>query len=205
MTGAAGIAVIGAGGHGKVVVGTLQAAGHAVAGLFDHDRARWGQAVLGVEVVGPVEELTRLGIERAVLAIGDNRRRSELARQLSATGIAWQTVVHPSAVVHESARLGEGSVVFAGAVVQPDVTVGRHAIVNTGASIDHDCSLGDFVHVAPGAHLAGGVSLGDGAFLGIGCSVLPGLAIGAWAVAGSGAAVVGDVAAGATVKGVPAR
>lgn len=205
MTGAAGIAVIGAGGHGKVVVATLQAAGHKPVAVCDRDRARWGETLLGVEVVGSVEELERLGIERAVLAVGDNRQRAELARRLSESGLAWQTAVHPAAVVHGSVRLGNGSVIFAGAVLQPDASVGRHAIVNTGASIDHDCALADFVHVAPGARLAGGVIVGEGALLGIGCSVLPGVTIGDWAVVGSGAAVIGDVAAGATVKGVPAR
>ncbi len=205
MSGGDSVAVVGGGGHGKVVVATLKAAGREVAGVFDRDRALWGTTVLGVEVVGWAEELARLGIRRAVLAIGDNRRRGELATELAELELDWQTVAHPSAVVHDSVRLGAGSVVFAGAVLQPDSSVGRHAIVNTAASVDHDCALGDLVHVAPGARLAGGVAAGTGALLGIGCSVLPGLAIGDWAVVGSGAAVVRDVAAGASVKGVPAR
>lgn len=200
-----GVAVIGAGGHGKVVVSTLLAAGERVAGLFDQDRERWGRSVLGVDILGGVDELELLGIRHAVLAIGDNRRRLELADELSGSGLVFRAAIHPAAVVHESVEIGAGSVVFAGAVVQPDARLGAHSIVNTSASVDHDCRLGDCVHVAPGARVAGGVTLGDGAFLGVGCSVLPGVSIGEWAVVGAGAAVIRDVRADSIVKGIPAR
>ncbi len=205
MSAAASVGVIGAGGHAKVVVATLLAAGFEVAGLFDSNAELWGRSVLGVEVVGGTETLFERGISSAVLAVGDNRRRSELAGELAARGLDWPAVVHPSAVVHESAEVGAGSVVFAGALIQPDSRVGSHSIVNTGASLDHDCALGDFVHLAPGTRLAGGVTVGAGAFLGVGCSVLPGVKIGEWAVVGAGAAVIRDVEAGRIVKGVPAR
>ena len=199
------IAVIGAGGHGKVVLATLRAAGHEVVGVFDEDPGRHGHRVLGVEVLGGLDRLEPLGVRRAVLAVGDNRARRELARRLDGSGVEWQSAVHPSAVVDGSVRLGAGSVVFAGAVIQPDSSIGAHAIVNTAASIDHDGELGDFVHVAPGARLAGGVEIGEGALVGIGAVVAPGRSIGAWAVVGAGAAVVRDVARETTVKGVPAR
>lgn len=205
MTRGAEIAVVGAGGHGKVVVGTLQAAGELVAGVFDRDRARWGSTLLGVEVLGDLDALAESGLRRAVLAIGDNRTRHRLAADLESRELDWATGVHPATSVHESVSLGPGSVVFAGAVVQPDSRIGAHSIVNTAASIDHDCRLGEFVHVAPGASVAGGVTLGRGAFLGVGCSVLPGLTIGEWAVVGAGATVIRDVAPNAIVKGVPAR
>jgi sugar O-acyltransferase (sialic acid O-acetyltransferase NeuD family) len=193
-------AVIGAGGHGKVVVSTLRAAGIEVTGVYDDDRNLRGQTVLGVAVRGATAELTGAGTA-AVLGIGDNRVRAHLSK----LDLMWLTAVHPAAWLDRSVTLGEGTVVFAGAVVQPETTVGRHAIVNTGAVIDHDCQVGDFAHIAPGAGLAGGVRVGTGALLGIGCVVPPGVTVGDWAIVGAGAVVVEDVDAGATVKGVPAR
>jgi sugar O-acyltransferase (sialic acid O-acetyltransferase NeuD family) len=200
------IAVLGAGGHAKVVISTLQAAGIAPGVALDDDPSRWGGAVLGVEMRGPIDEFHGLGYRCAVVAIGDNRERRRLVAELAAGGeIEWETVVHPSAVVHSSVRLGPGTVVFAGAVIQPDATVGAHAIINTGASVDHDCQLGDFVHLAPGGRLGGAVTVGEGALLGIGCAVLPGRSVGAWAVVGAGATVTEDVGEGWTVAGTPAR
>lgn len=201
MTDASPIAVIGAGGHGKVVLSTLLAAGHAVAGFFDDDRGRHGSEILGVEVLGAPSDMIGLGIHRAILGIGSNRVR----RQLDGLDLEWPSLAHPAACVDRSAGLDPGSVVFAGAVVQPDCRLGRHCIVNTAALVDHDCRVGDYAHIAPGARIAGGVSIGAGSLLGIGCAVLPGVTIGDWAIIGAGAVVVGDVPDGATVKGVPAH
>ncbi|HVS02853.1 MAG TPA: acetyltransferase [Thermoanaerobaculia bacterium] len=201
-----GVAVLGAGGHAKVVIATLQAAGLTPTLVLDDDRRTWGRTLLGVAVRGPIESLRDSGCSRAVAALGDNRERERVVAQVESRGaVNWVTVVHPAAWVHESVQLGAGTVVFAGAVLQPDAVVGRHAILNTAATVDHDCRLGDCVHLAPGAHLAGNVTVGDGGFVGIGSAVLPGIEIGAWACVGAGAVVVSKVAPATVVAGVPAR
>lgn len=201
------VAVIGAGGHAKVVLSTLAALGLPVEAVLDDDPGRWGETLMGVEILGPVDRLAKLETRRAVVAIGANRTRQRLVHQLESAidDLHWMVVVHPSAVVHPTALLGDGTVVMAGAVVQPDARLGAHTIVNTGATVDHDCRGGDFVHLAPGVHLGGDVSLGEGAFLGIGTAAVPGAAVGAWAVVGAGATVVHEVAAGVTAVGTPAR
>lgn len=196
------IAVIGSGGHAKVVIATARAAGLEVTAIADDDPAHWGHQVLGVSVTGPSPAVLDDPGQTAVLAIGANRARQRLA--LTAR-CRFATLVHPSAVVDPTVRLGPGTVVFAGTVIQPDAVIGAHVIVNTGASIDHDCAIGDFVHIAPGVRLAGDVALGDGVFLGIGAVAIPGVRIGAWTTVGAGAAVVDDLAGELVVAGVPAR
>lgn len=193
------IAVFGAGGHAKVIIGLLRARGIPVAACIDDDCAKWSRRVLGVEVTGPTGGVAAGTL--AILGIGNNQTR----QRLSTLPMRWATLIHPSAYVDPSVEIGAGTVVFAGAVVQPDTRVGMHAIVNTGACVDHDCVIEDFAHVAPGVHVAGGVIIGEGAFLGVGASVIPGRSIGRWAIVGAGAAVVRDVSAATTVVGVPAR
>lgn len=200
-----GVVVLGAGGHAKVVVSTLRAAGVPVAALYDDDRERWGSEVLGVPVRGPIAAAVEDEYRRAVIGLGDNRDRHRLAGEPDLAELEWLSVVHPSAWIDPSVRLGAGTVVFAGAVVQPDCQLGDHVIVNTAASIDHDCRVASFCHVAPGARLAGGVTAEEGVFLGIGSVTIPGLTIGAWAVLGAGSAAVRPVPPGATALGVPAR
>ena len=201
MSRADGWLVLGASGHGKVVLATLLDLGEPVAAVLDDDPARAGADLLGVPVRGPIASYPA-GEAPAVLGIGANRDRQRLAGALP---FAWAAVVHRAAWVHPSARLGPGAFVAAGAVIQPDAVIGAHAIVNTGATVDHDCVVGDYAHVAPGAHLAGDVTVGEGALVGIGAAVAPGVGVGDWAVLGAGAAAVRDVAAGATAVGVPAR
>lgn len=195
------IAVIGAGGHAKVVVATLLAAGHTVAGLFDDQRPD-GESVLGIPVVGRVTDVVQARLP-TVIAVGSNEARCRIASGLQ--GVEWTTAVHPSAVVHPTVALGAGAVVFAGAVLQPGTIVGQHVIINTGASVDHDGRVGDFAHLAPGSRLAGTVTIGEGVLMGIASFAVPGARVGDWTVVGAGAGVIHDLPAGVTAVGLPAR
>jgi sugar O-acyltransferase (sialic acid O-acetyltransferase NeuD family) len=199
--------IIGSGGHAKVVIETVRASGtFRLAGILDDRADRRGERVLDVPIRGvPSPEVVgRLGVELAVIAIGRNRARAEMAERLDGL-VAWATVVHPSACVARTARLGAGAVVFAGAIVQPDAAIGRHTILNTASSTDHDCIVADFAHLAPGVRLAGEVRVERGAFLGVGSCVLPQRSVGAWATVGAGGVVVHDIPGGTTAVGVPAR
>ena len=195
------IVVVGAGGHAKVVIATVRAAGGDVIAVYDDDRARWGQQILGVPIKGPVSG-DEIGSTPAIIAIGNNRSREAMTERLQAQ---WVSVCHPDTTVHRSVSLGPGTVVFAGVVIQPDTTIGAHAILNTSASLDHDCIVADFVHIGPGAHLCGGVTIDEGVLLGVGTSIAPNVEIGSWSTAGAGAVCVVDVPRDTTVVGVPAR
>lgn len=195
--------VFGAGGHAKVVVGSLLHLGAVVEGLFDDRPDMWGKDVLGAKVLGPIKEATQMSEEVGVIAIGDNLTRTRIVRLLK--GWKWMTIVHPKAWVHSSVQLGPGTVVFAGAIIQPDVRVGAHCIINTGATVDHDCVLDDYVHIAPGVNLGGNVFLGKGALVGIGGVVIPGRCIGEWSTVGAGSVVINDVPRRSVLAGVPAK
>lgn len=193
--------VIGAGGHAKVVLSTLRAAGTEVAGLLEEEAPESNVEVMGYSVVGTVMEFSGKG-HGAVIAIGDNAVRQRIAKEYE---FEWISAVHPSAVVDSSATIEKGAVVFAGAVVQPMSRVGFHAILNTSCSVDHDCQIGDFSHIAPGAHLAGSVNLEAGVFVGCGATIVPRIKVGAWSIVGAGAVVIREVASGTAVAGCPAK
>lgn len=201
-----GVIVVGAGGHAKVVIELLRAAGNNVA-ICIASVGLEGSACLGVPVLigdSHIQTLWNLGYRQAIVAIGDNSLRQYLASELVSVGFEFVNAVSPRAAVSPSARLGVGIAVMAGAVINADVDVGNHSIINTSASVDHDCTLGVAVHMAPNSALAGNGKLLDRVFLGIGSSVLPGVTIGSDVQVGAGSVVLKDVASG-TVVGVPAR
>jgi len=195
--------VLGGGGHAKVVIATLQSDGKTVAGVYDDDVSKQGAALLSSRIDGVTPELSWWQAETrsAMIAIGDNRTRQRVA-DLPAD---WVTAVHETSYVHQSVRIGCGSLICAGVVIQPDAEIGKHVIANTACSIDHDCTVGDFCHIAPGATLAGEVTVGARAFVGAGATIIQGLSIGADAIIGAGAVVTKDVLPGDKVAGVPAR
>ncbi len=194
--------VIGAGGHAKVVVRTLQALGHIVAAIFDDNPDRWGAAIFGVPVLGPVERIEDRPRLPTLIAIGNNAARQHLAERYS---LPWTTAVHPQALVDPSVRLGRGTIVMPCAVVEPDSHISDHVIINTAAVVGHDCVVAQYAHIGPGVHLAGGVTVGDGALVGIGAVAIPGVTLGAYSIVAAGAAVVADVPPRGVAVGVPAR
>jgi sugar O-acyltransferase (sialic acid O-acetyltransferase NeuD family) len=208
------VLIAGSGGHGKVVADAARLAGHVVIGFSDLDAAKigcivepGGASVLlsEAELLDSISSNERLphDAECVALGVGDNRSRLALATRLG----RWcaPPIVHPSAVISPTARVGTGSVVLARAVINPAASVGRAVIVNTGAIIEHDCVVEDGAHLSPGCALAGGVRVGALAWIGTLACVIPGITVGAAAVVGAGAAVVNDVVHGSTVVGVPAR
>jgi sugar O-acyltransferase (sialic acid O-acetyltransferase NeuD family) len=197
-----GVVVFGAGGHAKVIIATLLAAKFNVVAAVDDDEKKWERHVLGIPVIGRIDDWTKSNARFGVIAIGNNATRRQISQRTVAP--AWLAVVHPAAFVHESVSVGPGAVVLAGAVIQPDARVGAHVIVNTAATIDHDCEIDDFAHLAPGVHLAGDVRVKTGAMLGTGAIVTPGRCIGEWSTLGAGSVAIRDIPGGVTAVGAPA-
>ncbi|WP_458095438.1 acetyltransferase [Roseomonas sp. WA12] len=201
------VVIIGAGGHAKVVIEALRAAGFPMPlGLIDpHPPAA---EVLGLPVLGGDELLERLraeGAAAAVVALGGNALRQRVGDRLAALGYALPAVLHPAVQLSPSATVEEGAVIMARACLGPDARIGALAIVNTNAVVEHDNILGPAAHIAPGCALAGNVTVGERALVGVGSAVRPGITIGADAVVGAGSAVVRDVPPGARVGGAPAK
>lgn len=174
---------------------------YSVKAIYDDNPIFQGQSLMGVPIVGPVEQVMEDAGLLAVLATGDNLVRRALARKLN---LEWLSVIDPRAQVDPTVHVGHGTVVLPGAIVQIDSWLGDHVIINTSVTVDHDCVIGDFCHVAPGVNLAGGVILGEGTMVGIGAAVIPCVRIGKWSVIGAGATVVGDIIDGVVAVGTPA-
>lgn len=203
---------IGAGGHAKVIIDILRLTGeYDVRGLIDSNPESKGTTVSGVGVIGGDDQLPDLRNEgvryvfMAVASLSDTRSNKRIFDQLCALGFEIINVVHPSAIVASTVRMGIGIRVFAGAIINPESHVGNNVVINTGAIVEHDCHIEDHAQIAPGAHLAGNVSVGEGSVVGMGANVIQGISIGRYAMIGAGAAVIKDVPDGITVVGVPAQ
>ena len=206
------IVVIGAGGHARVVMDALlKLGGYEIVGLTDPRADLHGKQVDGVTVLGDdavLPSLLQQGIRAACMGIGgigDNRPRANAFDHVRSLGFSFVNVVHPSAVVASTVRMGTGNTLAANSVLNAGAVVGADVIVNTGATVDHECVIGDHVHISPGATLSGGVTVGAMTHIGSGAVVMQGIRIGECALVAAGAVVVRNVAPGAKVAGVPAR
>ena len=197
------IAVWGAGGHARAVVGLLQDCKLDVAGVYD-DGWKQGatESICGVPLTG---DASRLPTEaKVVLAVGDNRKRAAAAARWKKQ--LWlDAIVHPDANVQAHATLGPGTLVFAGALVNAEAKVGKHCILNSHSVVEHESSVGDFCHVSVNATLCGRVRIGDFCFIGAASVVIDGMTIANWTTIGAGCVVQRDLLESGTYIGVPAK
>lgn len=195
------VILIGGGGHAKVIIDCIRAAGNQAIGILD-DGLMPGTLVSDVPVLGKTADYEAYGQHEFLIAIGNNAVRRKIAEKLD---VKWHTAIHPSAVVSPYARIGAGTVVMPGAVINSGAAVGSHCIINSGAIVEHDNRLGDFVHISPAAALGGTVTVGEGTHVGIGASVKNNIRICGGCVIGAGAAVVKDITEPGAYVGIPAR
>lgn len=203
--------LLGGGGHAKCVIDAMRLGRVlAPAGVLDLAERR-GDTVLGVKIIGSDADLPALfkrGLRLAFVALGstgDPARRIALWELAEKAGFIFPAVIHPSAIVSDNARLGQGIYVGPGAIVNAGAAVGDGCIINSGAIIEHDCRLGNFVHVAPGVVLSAGVTVGDRSHLGTGTCTAHYLTIGEDTIVGAGSVVVKDLPSRAVCVGSPAK
>jgi sugar O-acyltransferase (sialic acid O-acetyltransferase NeuD family) len=198
--------IVGAGGHGREVFGTVHDSRLPCLGFADDQPPDFTLLNrIGARYLGTVAELLRSATAfRFILGIGAGSARQNLDKVL-APRMASNPIIHPASSVGLDVRMKPGSIVFANASVTTNIEIGRHTHIGRGAAIGHDTALGDFVTIMPLASVSGSVNVGDRATIGAGAVVRQGQTIGEGAFVGAGAVVVRDVAPGEVVVGNPAK
>jgi sugar O-acyltransferase (sialic acid O-acetyltransferase NeuD family) len=170
------VAVVGAGGYGRVALDVLLACGlgDRVLGFYDDAHAAIADRVRGYPVLGDVEMLkSMLSVEpvHVIVAITDNGDRLRVANSLRGLGGQFFTAVHPLAYLSGVATIGGGCVVGAGVVAHPDATVGSHCYLGPGSVVDRDAEVGAGSWISAGAVVGAGARVGARVVLGHNCSV----------------------------------
>ncbi len=200
------IFLVGAGGHGKVVLDALLSGGVRSEQVYvtDGKEELAGKKLLGISILAPAIH-PEAGHGHFHVAIGNAMVRQQFYEELQGMGGLPLAVIHPAAVISTFAAVAAGAFVAARAVIAPEARLGRGSIINHGAVIDHDCRVGDFSHVAPNATMGGGASIGKRVLVGAGANILPGVRVGDDVVIGAGAVVIVNIPDGECVAGVPSR
>lgn len=203
------ILIVGAGGFGREVLQWIRHAwpAHAerIGGFLSADPGVLDGRVHSPAIVGHPESFMPASDDGLVLAIGIPGTRRKVAERLEAHGARFLTLVHPLAVVAETAVIGTGTVICPGAIVSDSVRVGRFALLNYHSSLGHDAVAGDFAVLSPYATLGGGAEIDDDVFLGLHASVGPGKRVGPRSRVSANSAVLADAGPDSLVFGVPGR
>ncbi len=158
------ILIIGAGGHGKVLLDCIIAQGkYEVAGFADDSINVNKNVVDNYTIISTSENIETLKdkVDYFVVAVGNNEIREKLykkTKQLLTPAI----VIHPSATIGMGVTIKPGCVILSNVIVNVYSTIGENTIINSGVIIDHECSIGANVHLSIGSTIGSNSLIGDG-------------------------------------------
>jgi sugar O-acyltransferase (sialic acid O-acetyltransferase NeuD family) len=205
--------IVGAGGFARETAEAVRAVNAVqpawtLVGFLDDDPRLHGALIAGTPVLGSIDLVHAHPEARVVLTTGRPDAygsRPSIAARLDLDDERYATVIHPSATLGASCRVGAGSVLLAHVDLTADVVVGRHVVVMPQVVLPHDARVGDFATLASGVRLGGSCQIGEGAYVGAGACVREGLSVGARAIVGMGSVVTRDVPRERLWFGSPAR
>lgn len=131
--------------------------------------------------------------------------KCRIAKELFTRGYHFPAVVHFSAYLHPSVKIGNGVLIFPMCNLGFDVEVGYGSIINKSCTIAHDSKIGKCNFLSPSVTFCGGVQVGDNCFIGAGTTVADNVKIGNNVTIGIGSVITRDIPDGLSVIGNPAK
>lgn len=200
------VVIIGGGGFGKEALDILSYSHNEVIGFIDPELK--GKEIQGVKVLGGDEVLVELIKKEKVaafVAVAKPTARKKIFERVKKLGYKMINVIHPTASISKSAKIGEGNIVYGGVTINTLVSIGDGCLINSNVSIGHETKLGNFVNLNPGVNIGGKILIKDGAYIGIGADAIEEVTIGENTIVGGGAVVIKDLPDNVTAVGVPAK
>lgn len=205
------IILVGAGGHAKSVVDSIETSGQfEIVGFVD--KGKIGEEIYhSYKIIGRDKDLPdfyRNGIRYAFICIGfmgNSSIREVLYRELLRTGYQVPVIIDKQAVLASDVVIGEGTYVGKQVVLNAGAIIGKMCIMNTSAIAEHETAIGDFSHLAVGGILCGRAEIGKSVFIGANATVTQNVKVGDKCIIGAGSVVLKDVPHGCTVVGIPAK
>lgn len=187
------LAIIGAGGHGKVIGEIALLNKYNVIDFFD-DRVDKIKKY-PFKICGDLAQLKNnfKNYDVFFVALGDNKVRYDKISWLKKQKKNIISLIHPKSTISQFSSIEVGSCVMANAVINAGTIIKEGVIINTSSSIDHDCLIKDYAHISPNCSLSGNVCVGKFTHLGTGTSVHPDINIGQNVKTGIGSKIYKDI------------
>ncbi len=205
------VIIVGAGGFGREVLQWARDAwpahAHLIAGFLsaNADCFKNYPSHSGLKIFADPEDFKPDPGDALLLAIGIPESRRRVAETLGSQGATFLTLIHPTAIVAPTARIGEGSILCPYSIVSDSACLGRLVVLNYHTSLGHDASAGDYSVLSPYATLGGGAVIAEDFFMGMHSSIGPGKKVGARSKVSANSAALNHAPEDSIVYGVPGR
>lgn len=215
MTNSIDMVILGASGNGLDIVDALhdinQNAGYnkySIIGFLDDKQELQGKDVyLSYKVLGKICDFQQFSSNVCfATAIGSSKSFLQKAQILSCIPLSrFVTVIHPTAYISASSKIGTGTVILQHVTVANNVFIGNQVVVLANTVINHNCVIQDYTCIASGVCLSGGVTVGENCYIGTNTGVRENVHIGKKSLIGMGSNVLENIPDGSIAMGNPAK
>jgi acetyltransferase EpsM len=113
-----------------------------------------------------------------LLGIGNLTIRTKVLEEFKLKNAKFTGIIHPTALISDSAEIGEGTIISHNASVGPKAKIGRFNVINSRCTIGHDSIIGENNFISPQVVLGGGSKVGDNNLLGTNSCLIPEIEVG---------------------------
>lgn len=119
--------------------------------------------------------------------------RKKLYEEFSQKQIPFATIIHPTAVVSPSAKIGAGSFIGPNVVVNKEAEICDNVVANSSVLVEHNTIVGNHSYIAGRAAIAGYSRIGECSFIGLNSTIKDHIAIADYTTVGCAANVVKNI------------
>nr|WP_315149710.1 acetyltransferase [uncultured Flavobacterium sp.] len=112
-----------------------------------------------------------------ILGFADINSRLAFLEKEVAKKMDFMNIIHPSAIIADTAVIGNGNLIYPNCIIGPNATIGNNNILTSYSFISHDCHIGNNNFFSTSG-LSGNVNVKDHNFFGIRVTVIPEISIG---------------------------
>lgn len=203
------IIIVGAGGFGREVnlwaKDSFSKDQYKIKGFLDDNPRILDNYDMDVGIIGELNSYEIKNQDRFLFAIGEIDVKIRLVARLKKKGAKFLTLIHPTAIVANTAKIGQGVIICPFVIVTDHAQLGDFVMMNIYSSCGHDVKVGNYCILSPYATLNGFVVLEKEVFLGTRATVIPYKKIGHKSKISANSVVMRDVPPYKIVFGVPGK
>lgn len=164
-----------------------------ILGYLDDNTDLIGKEFNGYKVLDTIDNAVNYSNAYFVSSIAnphDRMVRRRIFDRVKSKGLRFAVIIHPSAILYNNVKIGEGSVVNALCVLGTNAKLKDDVHLGYSCTLAHEITIGTHCAMGTGVNISSGVKIGDDCYIGAGVSTSHDINIEADTLVTVGASVV---------------